>query len=144
MVELRRLLREQERELNKFSRRKIKVIERNGTKVCDMLTQSDPWGDIECGRPNCLPCLGTESDRGFCRTSNCVYETSCKLCKGVGTEAKYTRETSRTLFERMTEHVYDATSNKELSHISQHLATHHPEPNTKPHSREFAYTKPRT
>ena len=45
-----------EDDLNKISRRKVRVVEKCGTKVQDILTMSDPWGDTPCERMNCLMC----------------------------------------------------------------------------------------
>lgn len=47
-------LRAQERDFYKFSSKKVKYVERNGTQVQAMLTSPDPWGQALCERESCL------------------------------------------------------------------------------------------
>ena len=46
--ELVNLLRSKEREINKVSRRSIKILEKTGTQVQRILTKSDSWGEPPC------------------------------------------------------------------------------------------------
>ena len=96
-------LRRQEQKINKFIMRKVKLVERNGQQVQQMLTNPDPCGDELCERPDCLPCKGTEG-KEICRTRIVVYSTRCKICKAEGRDTKYVGETSRSLYERTSEH----------------------------------------
>ena len=53
-VKLADLLREKELELSKTLKQKVKIVERSGTRLEHLLCKSDPWGDLDCGRDNCL------------------------------------------------------------------------------------------
>ena len=118
-------LRAKERELNQFSTKRVKIVERNGQQVQALLTNPDPWGDTVCHRGDCLPCTRNE-DKTQCRSANVVYESVCKLCKAQGQTTKYLGETSRSLYERTAEHLRDLLSRKETSHMFSHLTSAHP------------------
>ena len=128
-------LRSQETDFNKISLKKVKMVERTGKQVQQILTSPDPWGDELCGRENCLPCAGSTRDRTLCRTSNVVYKTTCKVCKSEGQESAYIGESSRSLHERTAEHLKDYINNKELTHMTTHMAEKHP---TLPHPEDAA------
>ena len=119
-------LREKEAEINKLSLRKVKLVERNGRQVQQVLTSPDPWGDEVCERRDCLACEGGDTEgRVICRTRNVVYSTRCKVCKEGGVDTRYIGETSRSLYERISEHTHDVWSSKELSHMRTHLEAEH-------------------
>ena len=118
-------LRAQERELNKFSSKKVKLVERNGQQVQALLTNPDPWGDTACERRDCIQCTSVE-EKTQCRSSNVVYESVCKLCKAEGRTTRYIGETSRSLYERTSEHLRDFLKQDNTSHMHNHLTTAHP------------------
>ena len=51
---LARNLREKENELEKVTGDRIKIVEKSGTKLEDILTKTDPWKGTDCGRQNCI------------------------------------------------------------------------------------------
>ena len=55
--ELAKKLRENEEDLVKITGTKVKIIERTGTKIQDLLTRSNPWKGSDCERQNCLLCF---------------------------------------------------------------------------------------
>ena len=98
-----------------------------------------------CMREVCHPCDGTsDGKRQNCRERSILYETSCKLCnpeeaKGgpstpqqeggvqpAGRLGVYLGESSRSLHERMGEHVDDARKFRSGSHIVKHWMDVHP------------------
>ena len=54
--ELAQRIRRRLGELEKVGKTKIKLVERAGTKLVDLLHKSDPWGKVDCKRENCEPC----------------------------------------------------------------------------------------
>ena len=40
--------------------RPIKFVERAGISLTDILVQSNPWGDMKCGRQECFVCRGDQ------------------------------------------------------------------------------------
>ena len=96
-----------------------------------------------CMREVCHPCDGTSDEkRQNCKERSILYETSCKLCnpeepKGPSTTQQgdvqpagrlgvYLGESSRSLHERMGEHVDDARKFRSGSHIVKHWMDVHP------------------
>ena len=121
-------IREIERDINKHSSKKVKVVEKYGQQVQSILTTPDPWGSERCGRVDCLPCTTTqEGDKTHCRSSNVVYQTKCNLCKELGKTTCYIGETSRTLYEREAEHTRDLWGEKDMSHMHEHIKGTHPD-----------------
>ena len=49
-------LREAELKLENLTGYKLKLVERSGRKIEDLLTSSNPWQGIDCGRTSCLLC----------------------------------------------------------------------------------------
>ena len=100
--ELADLLRRKEEELNRTLHQKVKIIERNGTRLEHTLCKSDPWGDQDCERPDCLVCSSRgDTDKGpSCRATNILYRVSCKICKDQGKQADYWGESSRSGYRR--------------------------------------------
>ena len=83
--ELARRLREAETELGNQTGFKIKIVERSGTRIVDILHKANPWQGADCQRPRCLICSTkqkTEKDLGQdCSLRNIVYETWCLTCE---------------------------------------------------------------
>ena len=80
-------LRENEEKIAKFTKHKIKLVERAGIKLQDVLTKSNPWKGEDCQRTNCLLChTKNETEKNKtqdCYKRNLVYETRCLTCKQV-------------------------------------------------------------
>ena len=63
----------------------LKVVERVGDKLEDLLHKSNPWENVDCERDKCLTCkTSTESEKlthKNCKKRSVVYETWCKICE---------------------------------------------------------------
>ena len=128
---------------------RLKVVERAGTKIENILHQSDPWGGQICEREKCMLCA-TKKKTGKdmhqdCTKRSSVYQTWCNTClerdtrnleengdnKNVREENrdlkvyKYIGETARSTYERGFEHQQDATSLNTTSHILKHFLDQH-------------------
>ena len=141
-------LREAENKLGDSTGIKVKIVERCGTKIVDILTSSDPWKGQACLRAGCLLCQ-TKSYTGKhlsqdCRKRSVVYETRCITCEERKIKEikekfeneedekvkmenflkikifKYMGETSKSCYERGWQHLSDATQLKPSSHILKH------------------------
>ena len=77
--ELAKRLRTAEEELGRQTGIKIKVVEKTGTRLVDLLHKSDPWQGQDCQRPGCLICVTkAKTGRGLsqdCKKRNVVYKT---------------------------------------------------------------------
>ena len=145
-------LRENEEQMEKMSGYRMKIVEKGGTKLVDMLHKANPWAGEECGRRGCLLCA-TKKELGLtnsqdCKRRNCVYETTCITCnrrqdqetedkfskegkKRIDEEKRRTRryryigETNRSPYERGVEHQNDVGACKTSSHMLRHLIDVH-------------------
>ena len=77
-------LRENEERMESLTGYKIKIVEKGGTKLVDMLHKANPWAGSDCKRPGCLLCTSRKEegrrDRQDCKKRNLVSETSCRTC----------------------------------------------------------------
>ena len=65
-----------ELELSKVSLQRVKIVEKNGSKLEHLITKPDPFGDPKCERGDCLLCQTSEKETGRCRK---VQEGECSL-----------------------------------------------------------------
>ena len=129
--ELARRMRQAETDLEKLTGFKVKIVEKAGTMIKRIVTNSNPWAGGPCGRPECLVCKH-ENGGGNCRKRNITYRTRCETCQeknetggGEKIEKVYIGESSRTGFERGIEHQRDFETAAEDSHMSKHWAIDH-------------------
>ena len=143
--ELAQKIRKRLSELEKVGKVKIKLVERAGTKLVDLLHKSNPWSKQDCDRKECNPCklAGELVPKGQCYNRNIVYETFCELCGELNEEKKdesenikrkmkeykwkYIGETNRSFFERTHEHFDDLERLYDRSHMLRHYVLEHPE-----------------
>jgi hypothetical protein len=152
--ELATRLRDNEERMEQMTGYKLKIVERGGTKLVDILHKSNPWAGEDCKRKNCLLCktkrLEGKKNGQDCRKRNSVYETACLTCRDrqdkeieermEGKDAKkieeekkkakryiYVGETNRSVYERGIEHVNDIAACKTSSHMLRHLLDVHEE-----------------
>ena len=149
---LAKKLRENEEHLVKITGSKVKIVERTGIQLQDLLTRSNPWKGSDCLRTNCMLCFTknrTEKNKTQdCHQRNVVYETRCLTCQEQELDKiqkqditeqdkksesakiklfKYIGETSRSTYERGWEHLNDFTQLKSSSHMLKHVLTNHQE-----------------
>ena len=124
--ELADIFRKKEAEINKFSRQRVKIVERIVKRIHHLLCKSDPYGDILCKREDCLMC-STTTKKGQCRKSNVVYKTTCLLCKEKGRTMEYWGESSRSGYLRGKEHRQDLNLLNPTGHMVKHMASEHKE-----------------
>ena len=148
--ELARRLREAENDMEKQTGVKLKIVERTGVKIIDLLHKSDPWIGQDCGRQGCLLCR-TKIATGKYLTQDChkrcvIYQTWCLTCErrdkekieeGEDTDEvkkekmkkvqlyTYIGETSRSFYERGLEHLRDKEEMKMDSHMLKHYFEKH-------------------
>ena len=150
--ELANRLRENEEKMESMSGYRMKIVERGGSKLVDILHKANPWAGEDCQRKRCLLCTtkqmeGKENSQD-CKRRNCVYETTCLTCKKrqdleieekFGNEGKkrideekrkakryiYIGETNCRVYERGIEHKNDISGCKTSSHMLRHLLAVH-------------------
>ena len=127
---------------------RVKFQEAGGLQLKNCFSTDLSRGD-HCGREICPPCEQETENRQNCRTQNILYETKCLLCNPPTSGHKkdapqkpairngiYYGESSRSFQERIAEHVKDADTFSQKSHVIKHWMKDHRDENTKP---PFAY-----
>ena len=83
--ELAKRLRENENTLENVTGNRVKVVERAGVKIQDILTGNNPWKGQDCGRENCFLCstklLTGKGLNKDCRKRGIIYEIRCLSCE---------------------------------------------------------------
>ena len=101
--EMAKRMRKKLESLEKLGQFKIKLVERAGNKVVDVLHKSDAWSMMDCEREDCLICKTETSRKGTCRRRNILYETFCITCKDENKEGEEVilegENKSKNLFE---------------------------------------------
>ena len=147
---LAKKLREAEEELESLTGYRMKIVERGGDKLLDLLQVANPWRGEDCGREGCWPCetkVWTEKDKKQdCTRRSVLYETWCETCakveekkvdeeeadeqkrkemKGKISKFKYIGESSRSSQERGREHLEGLRTMDPNNHLMKHVAIHH-------------------
>ena len=92
-----------------------------------MLQNNNPWATGLCERLDCYPC--STGDTKDCFRRNIVYTNTCKQCTEVGKTMYYVGESSRSSYERGSEHWKGFVTKKQDNHILKHLEVVHPDQN---------------
>ena len=152
---LARELRDKEMKLQEITGDRIKIVERAGRKLENILTNKDPWKGKDCGRSNCFLCstkvLTGKDLKKDCTKRNILYEIRCltcekdelekidEICKDDEDETrknklkeqmkipKYIGESSRSAYERGFEHLDKLASLSSNSHMLKHMLDKHEE-----------------
>ena len=105
---------------------RVKMVEKGGRKLSQLLIQKDPWKNEACGREKCLPCRNDdEKKKGDCQKESITYRMKCEGCKESGKEAHYIGESSRTMFKRGGEHEEALKNKEEESPLWTHCLQYH-------------------
>ena len=117
---------------------KVKVVERVGTPLKRLFSNTNPWAGGHCSRNECVTCNQEAGELPNCTKRSLVYENICLKCnpdaskKGelktlnTTTPSIYVGETSRSLQERAIKH-HAALKNKSGdSHMYKLWLLHHP------------------
>ena len=102
---------------------RVRVVERGGTELKEMLCKNNPFGRQKCLREDCQVCHGKYSEgkqAGKCLEEGITYKISCMECKMEGKKTNYWGESSRTLYERYGEHLDKKLKKKEDSALWKH------------------------
>ena len=108
---------------------RVKIIERAGRTIMDILGRPDPWAGQDCGRKGCWPCSNISKEgkksKGKCRKEGLVYRIQCLDCQKQGVLVEYWGETSRSAFQRGNEHRKAMRDKNPDSPMSQHMEVCH-------------------
>ena len=100
----------------------IKIVEKPGRKLKDLLTDSRPLDKSTCTTNNCRTCSALTE--GNCTTTNAVYQITCQVDN---CQERYGGETYRPLNCRFDEHFRSAANPIAKSYEDKPLAKHYRE-----------------
>ena len=148
--ELAAELRITENKLEEVTGNKIKIVEKGGRKLENLLTDKDPWKGADCQRKSCFLCttkvLTGKDLRKDCTKRNILYEIRCLSCEEkmiekindeiTDEEMKteklrnmktpvYIGESSRSAYERGYEHLDKLATLSSSSHMLRHMVMEH-------------------
>ena len=125
---LAKLLQHHEQQNTQGRSSRIKIIEKAGISVKNLLAPNDPWGITKCQDPDCFPCTtNIEPSKVSCKTPGIVYNIFCNICQNENEKAVYVGQSGRNAYNRGKEHV-DAFLAGNNSHcLVIHHKTHHPD-----------------
>ena len=111
-------LMEAEHRLAAITKERVRVVERGGKSVLQLLHTNNPFAGAPCGRDTCIPCNNSKKEkRENCDKRGILYETFCIRCqelqKAQGQEATnyiYVGKSSRAMADRGAEHLDDANN----------------------------------
>ena len=110
----------------------IKVAEKSGNKICQLLVQTNPHKAQECCREDCLVCTSRNEEskgKSNCQKEGVCYSLKCQSCPD-GT-ATYVGQTSSTAYVRGGEHQREYRLHEEgkeggkKSVMGRHVASEH-------------------
>ena len=123
--ELARRMRQAEEQLSRMTGWKVKIVEKSGKTLKQILVKSNPWATGMCERMDCYPCSAGDADSN-CYKRNILYESTCIPCSKKAVSRVYVGESSRSSFERGNEHATAYKNNKSDSHMFKHATNEHP------------------
>ena len=129
---LAKQLRQREAELNKNNKERIKIEEKGGLKIKDILTSKNPFKKSKCVQKTCPLCTSSkyietseEEIKIPCNSNNIGYRWTCLTCKERDIVKVYEGETGRSAIVRGAEHLKDLEKKKQKSVLFKHQMTDH-------------------
>ena len=118
------LKKEYEREIARSGFR-IKVVERSGTKIKDVLHRKDPFKRNQCEREDCFVCRSGGKGKSICNKENIKYTITCT--ENCGRKDVYRGETSYSAYTRGKEHLDNYYKRNADSPLHNHCENEHQE-----------------
>lgn len=111
-------VKQREKELNGHSKERIKIVEKGGIKISQILTKKNPFKEEQCTDKWCPLCKGDFGKiKMACNTNNVGYRWVCNTCAKTKNLTKaYEGETSRSIRLRTKEHL-QAFKNKRMDSV---------------------------
>ena len=126
-------MRKREEELNKLNKERIKIVEKGGIQMKQILTSKNPFQKEKCKEKWCplcnesknVECEPKPNSKLLCRTNNVGYRWVCLTCKSRNLDKIYEGESSRSARIRGAEHIKDLEKKKISSPLYKHEFLEH-------------------
>ena len=102
---------------------RIKVVEKSGTKIKDVLHRKDPFKKKQCERPDCFVCRSNGKGKGMCNKENVKYTITCT--ENCGRKDVYRGETSYSAYTRGKEQLEMYHNRNPSSALHNHCENEH-------------------
>ena len=124
--ELAKRLKQRELELNSGHKMNIKILEKGGIKVKNILVKKDPFPALKCNESNCPFCIQSPQilthEKQTCSAHNVGYRFQCQDCNFT-----YEGETFRKISVRASEHAAELRKESKKSPLWKHILEYHPQ-----------------
>ena len=121
-----------EEELNRNSKERVKIVERGGLKIKDILCTTNPFKTSNCEQKKCPLCNDSEFVQSHpednkipCNSNNVGYRWRCMKCNERNLIKIYEGETGRSARIRGMEHVKDLEKRRKNSPLYKHIESDH-------------------
>ena len=106
---------------------RIKIVEKSGVSVKQVLSKSYPWPTDKCTDPNCFPCSTNRKNAFSCRIPGASYSIHCTICESSDSKAVYYGETGQNLYARGRQHLSEFHQKLSTNNMVIHNGKYHPE-----------------
>ena len=83
---------------------RIKIVEKSGKMVKQILSRNYPWPTRKCGDDECFTCSTCSKLSFSCRIPSAGYQIFCTVCDQKGSPSIYYGETGQNLYTRGSQH----------------------------------------
>ena len=135
---LLKAVRKREQELNGNNKERVKIVEKGGLKMKDILTSKNPFKKSKCTQKTCPLCteshfVSADADdvKIPCNSNNVGYRWVCVTCKERDITKVYEGETARSARIRGAEHLKGLEKNDEKNVLYKHKMIDHENENVK-------------
>ena len=122
---LAKQLQRQEEENNQGRLHRIKIVEKTGVTIRNLLAKNYPWGVENCGQTDCFQCSTCPDPRFSCRRPGIGYTLTCLMCASMGVTAIYEGESSKSAYAIGRKHIEELGSAVRTNGMVIHNSIHH-------------------
>ena len=102
---------------------RVRLLERAGPTIGDILTQKHPWKRENCDKPDCYP---WKSKPVECRAVNVTYKIKCQACQR-GNKLQYFGESHRAWYDRAKDRFQALEKTDSMYAVVKHWQESHAE-----------------
>ena len=125
---LAKLLRRHEEQNLQGRSSRIKIVEKAGRSIKQIMSSNYPWATRTCEDEDCFPCSTNDKKPSFsCRIPGAGYRIFCTICEQLGAPAIYFGETGQNLFTRGGQHKKEFKQKLSTNGIVIHNNQYHSE-----------------
>ena len=122
---LAKILRRHEEQNMQGRTSRIRIVERSGRSVKDILTRNYPWPTRACSDLGCFPCSTGKKYAFSCRIPGAGYTISCTTCEQQGLSSVYYGETGHNLYTRGGKHLQEFNQGLSTNCMVIHNSRYH-------------------